>query len=164
MEIKIIFEIEKNSRETLNKFSGALEKISDGNLIPEAILKHVNDDAINPKNQEEMYAGPAKKEVPTPVAETPTETETSTVEETKVEHEPGATDVLPVSDGVPKATTPAYTNEQLVEFCSQASQLGLGSKVKDLIRNEFGVQKVSDLAENIREDFVNKLRGLGVRI
>ena len=94
MEIKIMFEIEKNSRETLNKFSGALEKISDGNLIPEAVLKHVNDDAI-PKNQEGMYAGLAKKEVPTPVAETPTETETetSTVEETKLEHEPGAADV-----------------------------------------------------------------------
>ena len=153
MEIKIMFEIEKNSRETLDKLSGALEKISKRDLIPDAILKHINGGVINPKNHEEMYVEQAKKEVPASVVETST-----------VEHEPGATDMLPVSDEVPKATTPTYTDEQLAAACVEASRLGLGSQVRELIRGTYKVSKVSEIPDGLRDGFIGDLRGVGVRI
>lgn len=151
MEIKIVFEIEEKSRSVINKFSEVLEKIADKNSTVDYILKNakesanceivtriINNEMSEPRDFEKEYEEQEEKIKEASVIETPVE--------------------------VPKAATPTYTNEQLTEFCSQASQLGLGSKVKDVIRNEFNVLKVSDLPNEKREDFVNKLRGLGVRI
>lgn len=170
MEIKITFEIEKNSRETIDKLSTAIEKLG-RRTMSDAVFNIVAKEMANSRNFEGEYAEQVEEEQKEEekVKETPVAEATVEAPAQEVEHEPSAPDIVPVAETpaateVPKATTPSYSNEQLTEFCSQASQLGLGSKVKDLIRNEFGVQKVSDLAEGTREDFVNKLRELGVRI
>lgn len=148
MEIKIVFEIEKESRKTIDKFSEVIGNLGE---IDKVIQKVV-------KSKEESNKVESGKDVQVESTQVKDEIENSENIETYETVE------LPNEETVPKTVTPAYTNEQLVEFCSQASQLGLGSKVKEIIRNGFGVQKVSDLASNVREDFVNKLRELGVRV
>lgn len=181
MEIKIIFEIEEKSRSVINKFSDVLEKITDKNTIADYILKNVkessnceiatriiNNEMANPRDFEKEYEEQEEK-IKVDDRENNVENKEIKVDD-KAGQVSAVPDTSPVAEvsaptvEVPKATTPTYTNEQLVEFCSQASQLGLGSKVKEIIRDGFGVHKVSDLPDEKREDFVNKLRELGVRI
>lgn len=84
--------------------------------------------------------------------ETIKDIESQVLEETKLDND------------IPVATTPTYSSEDLTKMCIMASDLGLGVKVKELIRNKFEVMKVSEIPENKREEFATDLRELGVRI
>lgn len=149
MEIKAIIVMEEKTRECIERLTGVLEK---GIKLDSSIISNVGVPQV-------------KEEPTTQVTSTPTTNignwTTGDVKEEIPQTTP-TPNVDPVPD-VPKAATPSYTDEQLRTVCAEASKLGIGPKVKDLINNTFGVKSVYEIPNDKREEFVNKLRELGVR-
>lgn len=149
MEFKVNIVMEEKTRECIERLTGVLEKgiKLDSNGISNVSVPQVKEEPMTQvaptptTNIGNWTTGDVKEEIP---QTTPT------------------SNVDPVPE-VPKATLPTYTDEQLRTVCAEASKLGIGPKVKDLINNTFGVKSVYEIPNDKREEFVNKLRELGVR-
>ena len=149
MEFKVNIVMEEKTRECIERLTGVLENgiKLDSNVITNVSVPQIKEESItqsisNPISDIKNWTTGDVKE------ETPQTTPTPNVD--------------PVPE-VPKATIPTYTDEQLRTVCAEASKLGIGPKVKDLINNTFGVKSVYEIPNDKREEFVNKLRELGVR-
>ncbi len=142
MEFKVNITMEEKTRECIERLTEVLEKgiKLDSNVISSVNTPQVKEEQ-NAQGTSSPTTGEVKEETPQ-VAPTP--------------------NTAPAPD-VPKATIPTYTDEQLRTVCAEASKLGIGPKVKDLINNTFGVKSVYEIPNDKREEFVNKLRELGVR-
>lgn len=145
MEFKVIIVMEEKTRECIERLTGVLEngiKLDSNVSVPQIKEESITQSISNPISDIKNWTtGDVKEETP---QTTPTP------------------NVVPVPD-VPKATIPTYTDEQLRTVCAEASKLGIGPKVKDIINNTFGVKSVYEIPNYKREEFVNKLRELGVR-
>lgn len=149
MEFKVNIVMEEKTRECIERLTGVLEKEIklDSNFISNVSVPQVKEETMT-------------QVAPTPITDIGNWT-TGDVKEEIPQTTP-TPNVDPVPE-VPKATLPTYTDEQLRTVCAEASKLGIGPKVKDLINNTFGVKSVYEIPNDKREEFVNKLRELGVR-
>ena len=155
MEIKVLFEIEKESRKVIENFSKALtglENNSVQNIVVSVAEKvketkkvetetktgdwQTNDVKVEPEKKEEI---PAKKE------ETPKEEEPKKAE-------------------APATETQGWSYDQLKAGCHEASTMDLGSKVAELIKGKYNLSKLTELDPKLYDAFANDLRELGVRI
>ena len=149
MEFKVNIVMEEKTRKCIERLTGVLENgvKLESNVMPNVSVSQVKKE-------------PVIQAIPNPITDIGNWTAGDVKEET-----PQTTptpNVVPVPD-VPKATIPTYTDEQLRTVCAEASKLGIGPKVKDIINNTFGVKSVYEIPNDKREEFVNKLRELGVR-
>lgn len=145
MEFKVNIVMEEKTRECIERLTGVLEngiKLDSNVSVPQIKEESIIQAIPNPITDIGNWTTGDVKE------ETPQTTPTPNVD--------------PVPE-VPKATIPTYTDEQLRTVCAEASKLGIGPKVKDIINNTFGVKSVYEIPNYKREEFVNKLRELGVR-
>lgn len=149
MEFKVNIVMEEKTRECIERLTGVLEK---GIKLDSNVISNVNVPQVKEK--------PMTQVVPTPTPNTEDRPTGDVKEETPQTTPTPNVDPAPE---VPKATLPTYTDEQLRTVCAEASKLGIGPKVKDLINNTFGVKSVYEIPNDKREEFVNKLRELGVR-
>lgn len=149
MEFKVNIVMEEKTRECIERLTGVLEKEIklDSSIISNVSVPQVKEESMT-------------QVAPTPITDIGNWT-TGDVKEEIPQTMP-TPNVDPVPE-VPKATIPTYTDEQLRTVCAEASKLGIGPKVKDLINNTFGVKSVYEIPNDKREEFVNKLRELGVR-
>lgn len=153
MEIKVLFEIEKESRKVIENFSKALAGLENNpvqNIAasvagkikePEKVeIKtgdwQTNDVKVEPEKKEEI---PAKKE------ETPKEEEPKKAE-------------------APATETQGWSYDQLKAGCHEASTMNLGSEVAKLIKGKYNLSKLTELDPKLYDAFANDLRELGVRI
>lgn len=155
MEIKVLFEIEKESRKVIENFSKALtglEKNPVQNIAVSVAGKvketekvetetktgdwQTNDVKVEPEKKEEI---PAKKE------ETPKEEEPKKAE-------------------APATETQGWSYDQLKAGCHEASTMNLGSEVAKLIKGKYNLSKLTELDPKLYDAFANDLRELGVRI
>ena len=149
MEFKVNIVMEEKTRECIERLTGVLEK---GIKLDSNVISNVNVPQVKEK--------PMTQVAPTPTSNTEDRATGDVKEETPQTTPTPNVDPAPE---VPKATLPTYTDEQLRTVCAEASKLGIGPKVKDLINNTFGVKSVYEIPNDKREEFVNKLRELGVR-
>lgn len=155
MEIKVLFEIEKESRKVIENFSKALTGLENNSVqnIAVSVAEKVketkkvetetktgdwqtNDVKVEPEKKEEI---PAKKE------ETPKEEEPKKAE-------------------APATETQGWSYDQLKAGCHEASTMNLGSKVAKLIKGKYNLSKLTELDPKLYDAFANDLRELGVRI
>jgi hypothetical protein len=155
MEIKVLFEIEKESRKVIENFSKALTGLENNpvqNIAVSVAGKvketekvetetktgdwQTNDVKVEPEKKEEI---PAKKE------ETPKEEEPKKAE-------------------APATETQGWSYDQLKAGCHEASTMNLGSKVAELIKGKYNLSKLTELDPKLYDAFANDLRELGVRI
>ena len=155
MEIKVLFEIEKESRKVIENFSKALTglennpvqniavsvagKVKETEKVETEIKTgdwQTNDIKVEPEKKEEI---PAKKE------ETPKEKVSKEVE-------------------TPSEGTQGWSYDQLKAGCHEASTMNLGSKVAELIKGKYNLSKLTELDPKLYDAFANDLRELGVRI
>ena len=149
MEFKVNIVMEEKTRECIERLTGVLEKEIklDSNFISNVSVPQVKEETMT-------------QVAPTPITDIGNWTTGDVKEE--IPQTTLTPNVDPVPE-VPKATVPTYTDEQLRTVCAEASKLGIGPKVKDLINDTFGVKSVYEIPNDKREEFVNKLRELGVR-
>ena len=155
MEIKVLFEIEKESRKVIENFSKALTGLENNSVqnIAVSVAEKVketkkvetetktgdwqtNDVKVEPEKKEEI---PAKKE------ETPKEEEPKKAE-------------------APATETQGWSYDQLKAGCHEASTMNLGSEVAKLIKGKYNLSKLTELDPKLYDAFANDLRELGVRI
>lgn len=155
MEIKVLFEIEKESRKVIENFSKALTglennpvqniavsvagKVKETEKVETEIKTgdwQTNDIKVEPEKKEEI---PAKKE------ETPKEEEPKKAE-------------------APATETQGWSYDQLKAGCHEASTMNLGSEVAKLIKGKYNLSKLTELDPKLYDAFANDLRELGVRI
>jgi hypothetical protein len=155
MEIKVLFEIEKESRKVIENFSKALTGLENNPVQSIAVSVagkvketekvetetktgdwQTNDVKVEPEKKEEI---PAKKE------ETPKEEEPKKAE-------------------APATETQGWSYDQLKAGCREASTMNLGSKVAELIKGKYKLSKLTELDPKLYDAFANDLRELGVRI
>lgn len=155
MEIKVLFEIEKESRKVIENFSKALTGLENNpvhNIAASVAGKvketekvetetktggwQTNDVKVEPEKKEEI---PAKKE------ETPKEEEPKKAE-------------------APATETQGWSYDQLKAGCHEASTMNLGSEVAKLIKGKYNLSKLTELDPKLYDAFANDLRELGVRI
>lgn len=156
MEIKVLFEIEKESRKVIENFSKALTglennpvqniavsvagKVKETEKVETEIKTgdwQTNDVKVEPEKKEETPV----KNVETPKEEEPKKTETPAKEETQ-----------------------GWSYDQLKAGCHEASTMNLGSKVAELIKGKYKLSKLTELDPKLYDAFANDLRELGVRI
>lgn len=156
MEIKVLFEIEKESRKVIENFSKALAGLENNpvqNIAvsvagkikePEKVETEIktgdwqtNDVKVEPEKKEETPV----KNVETPKEEEPEKTEAPAKEETQ-----------------------GWSYDQLKAGCHEASTMNLGSKVAELIKGKYKLSKLTELDPKLYDAFANDLRELGVRI
>lgn len=155
MEIKVLFEIEKESRKVIENFSKALAGLENNpvqNIAvsvagkikePEKVETEIktgdwqtNDVKVEPEKKEETPV----KNVETPKEEEPKKAET------------------------PSTETQGWSYDQLKAGCHEASTMNLGSEVAKLIKGKYNLSKLTELDPKLYDAFANDLRELGVRI
>lgn len=155
MEIKVLFEIEKESRKVIENFSKALTGLENNpvqNIAasvagkikePEKVETEIktgdwqtNDVKVEPEKKEESPV----KNVETPKEEEPKKAET------------------------PSTETQGWSYDQLKAGCHEASTMNLGSEVAKLIKGKYNLSKLTELDPKLYDAFANDLRELGVRI
>lgn len=149
MEIKVLFEIEKESRKVIENFSKALTGLENNPVQNIAV----------------SVAGKVKE-----TEKVETETKTGDWQTNDVKAEPEKTEETPQE--VPneeKTETPAegtqgWSYDQLKAGCHEASTMNLGSKVAELIKGKYNLSKLTELDPKLYDAFANDLRELGVRI
>lgn len=150
MEIKVLFEIEKESRKVIENFSKALTGLS-SNVPVQNIVTSVAEKVKEPKKVE-------------------TEAKIGDWQTNDVKTKPEKKEEIPQE--VPKeekAETPAeetqgWSYDQLKAGCHEASTMNLGSKVAELIKWKYNLSKLTELDPKLYDAFANDLRELGVRI
>ena len=153
MEIKVLFEIEKESRKVIENFSKALTGL-ENNLV---------------QNIAVSVAGKAKE-----TEKVETETKTGDWQTNDVKAEPEKTEETPQEEvqqekvskeaETPTAETQGWSYDQLKAGCHEASTMNLGSKVAELIKGKYKLSKLTELDPKLYDAFANDLRELGVRI
>lgn len=153
MEIKVLFEIEKESRKVIENFSKALTGLENNPVQSIAV----------------SVAGKAKE-----TEKVETETKTGDWQTNDVKAEPEKTEETPqeevqqekVSKEVetPSGGTQGWSYDQLKAGCHEASTMNLGSKVAELIKGKYNLSKLTELDPKLYDAFANDLRELGVRI
>jgi hypothetical protein len=138
MEIKVLFEIEKESRKVIENFSKALTGLENNPV----------------QNIAASVAGKAKE---TQKVETETKTEETPQEEVQQEK-------VSKEAETPTAETQGWSYDQLKAGCHEASTMNLGSKVAELIKGKYKLSKLTELDPKLYDAFANDLRELGVRI
>lgn len=157
MEIKVLFEIEKESRKVIENFSKALAGLENNPV--QNIAASVAEKVKNPEK-----------------AETETETKTGDWQTNDVKVEPEKKEETPVKnvetpkeEEPKKAESPAtetqgWSYDQLKAGCHEASTMNLGSEVAKLIKGKYNLSKLTELDPKLYDAFANDLRELGVRI
>jgi len=164
MEIKVLFEIEKESRKVIENFSKALTGL-ENNPVHNIAVSVAGKVKESEKVETEIKTGdwqtndvkvePEKKEeTPVKNVETPKETPQEEVQQEKVSKE-----VETPSEG-----TQGWSYDQLKAGCHEASTMNLGSKVAELIKGKYNLSKLTELDPKLYDAFANDLRELGVRI
>ena len=155
MEIKVLFEIEKESRKVIENFSKALAGL-ENNLV---------------QNIAASVAGKIKEseKVETETKTGDWQTNDVKVEPDKKEEAPVKNVETPKEEEPKKAETPSegtqgWSYEQLKAGCHEASTMNLGSKVAELIKGKYNLSKLTELDPKLYDAFANDLRELGVRI
>ena len=153
MEIKVLFEIEKESRKVIENFSKALAGL--GNNPVQSIAVSVAGKIKEPEKVEtEIKIGDWQtndvKAEPEKTEETPQE---------EVQQEKVSKEVETPSEG-----TQGWSYDQLKAGCHEASTMNLGSKVAELIKGKYNLSKLTELDPKLYDAFANDLRELGVRI
>lgn len=153
MEIKVLFEIEKESRKVIENFSKALTGLENNPV----------------QNIAASVAGKIKES-----EKVETETKTGDWQTNDVKAEPEKTEETPqeevqqekVSKKVetPAEGTQGWSYDQLKAGCHEASTMNLGSKVAELIKGKYNLSKLTELDPKLYDAFANDLRELGVRI
>ena len=166
MEIKISVVMEERTRECIERLADALSggikvsahaenvQVADG--APE---KDSGKSPDVPADGTQHQKGPAGNWTTCDVKETEDVTPAEKVENAADTTDGNQEREIPIQSAVP-----AYTDGQLTAACAEASRLGLGSQVRELIRGTYKVSKVSEIPEDLRGGFIGDLRGLGVRI
>lgn len=153
MEIKVLFEIEKESRKVIENFSKALTGLENNPVQNIAV----------------SVAGKVKE-----TEKVETETKTGDWQTNDVKAEPEKTEETPqeevqqekVSKEVetPAEGTQGWSYDQLKAGCHEASTMNLGSEVAKLIKGKYNLSKLTELDPKLYDAFANDLRELGVRI
>lgn len=159
MEIKVLFEIEKESRKVIENFSKALTGL-ENNPVQNIAASVTGKIKESEKVETEIKTGdwqtndikvePEKKE------ETPVKN-VETPKETPKEEEPKKAEA-------PATETQGWSYDQLKAGCHEASTMNLGSKVAELIKGKYNLSKLTELDPKLYDAFANDLRELGVRI
>ncbi|MBF4806453.1 MAG: hypothetical protein HXM47_07665 [Pseudoleptotrichia goodfellowii] len=151
MELKLVIEMEEKTR-------ACIEKLTEALTTGESVI-NISSPQIVEKTTEvvkKATKSKAKSKVEEPVW-TPQDTAiTDEVQEEKPQ--------APVEAPTPQAATPSFTLDQLRAGGVEASNLGKGSSVKDLLNNKYKVEKLNDLPAEKYNEFAEDLRSLGVRI
>ena len=159
MEIKVLFEIEKESRKVIENFSKALAGL-ENNPVQNIAVSVAGKVKETEKGETEIKTGdwqmndvkvePEKKEeIPVKNVETP--------KETPKEEEPKKAEA-------PATETQGWSYDQLKAGCHEASTMNLGSEVAKLIKGKYNLSKLTELDPKLYDAFANDLRELGVRI
>ena len=155
MEIKVLFEIEKESRKVIENFSKALTGLENNPVQSIAV----------------SVAGKAKEteKVETEIKTGDWQTNDVKVEPDKKEEIPAKKEETPKEEEPKKAETPAtetqgWSYDQLKAGCHEASTMNLGSEVAKLIKGKYNLSKLTELDPKLYDAFANDLRELGVRI
>ena len=156
MEIKVLFEIEKESRKVIENFSKALTGLENNpvqNIAASVSGKIKESEKVETETKtgdwqtNDVKVEPEKKEeTPVKNVETPKE------EEPKKAEAPA------------KEETQGWSYDQLKAGCHEASTMNLGSKVAELIKGKYNLSKLTELDPKLYDAFANDLRDLGVRI
>ena len=153
MEIKVLFEIEKESRKVIENFSKALAGLENNPV--QNIAASVAEKVKNPEK-----------------AETETETKTGDWQTNDVKAEPEKKEETPVKNvETPKAEEPkkaeapatetqGWSYDQLKAGCHEASTMNLGSEVAKLIKGKYNLSKLTELDPKLYDAFANDLREL----
>ena len=159
MEIKVLFEIEKESRKVIENFSKALTGLENNpvqNIAVSVAGKVKETEKVETETKtgdwqtNDVKVEPEKKEEsPVKNVETP--------KETPKEEEPKKAEA-------PTAETQGWSYDQLKAGCHEASTMNLGSKVAELIKGKYNLSKLTELDPKLYDAFANDLRELGVRI
>lgn len=154
MEIKVLFEIEEESKKVIENFSKALTGLSSTAPV-QNIVSSVSEKVKKPEKVEiETKTGDWQtndvKAEPEKTEETPQEE----VQQEKVSKEAET----------PTAETQGWSYDQLKAGCHEASTMNLGSKVAELIKGKYKLSKLTELDPKLYDAFANDLRELGVRI
>lgn len=157
MEIKVLFEIEKESRKVIENFSKALTGLENNpvqNMAASVAGKIKEPEKVEIKTGDwqtnDVKVEPEKKE------ETPVKN-IETPKETPKEEEPKKAEA-------PTAETQGWSYDQLKAGCHEASTMNLGSEVAKLIKGKYNLSKLTELDPKLYDAFANDLRELGVRI
>lgn len=151
MEIKVLFEIEKESRKVIENFSKALAGLENNpvqNIAVSVAGKIKEPEKVEIKTGDwqtnDVKVEPEKKE------ETPQEE----VQQEKVSKKAET----------PATETQGWSYDQLKAGCHEASTMNLGSEVAKLIKGKYNLSKLTELDPKLYDAFANDLRELGVRI
>lgn len=161
MEIKVLFEIEKESRKVIENFSKALTGLENNpvqNIAVSVAGKVKETEKVETETEiktgdwqtNDVKIEPEKKE------ETPVKN-VETPKETPKEEEPKKAEA-------PATETQGWSYDQLKAGCHEASTMNLGSEVAKLIKGKYNLSKLTELDPKLYDAFANDLRELGVRI
>ena len=163
MELKLVIEMEEKTRVCIEKLT---ETLTTGESVINISSSQITEKATEVVKK--AAKSKAKPKVEEPVG-TPKDTAiTDEVQEEKpqapVEAPTPQQPVEQPKQEMPQAATPSFTLDQLRAGGVEASNLGKGSSVKDLLNNKYEVEKLNDLPAEKYNEFAEDLRSLGVRI
>ena len=153
MEIKVLFEIEKESRKVIENFSKALAGLENNpvqNIAASVAEKVKNPEKVETETKTGDWQTNDVKAEPEKTEETPQE---------EVQQEKVSKEVETPAEG-----TQGWSYDQLKAGCHEASTMNLGSKVAELIKGKYNLSKLTELDPKLYDAFANDLRELGVRI
>ena len=153
MEIKVLFEIEKESRKVIENFSKALAGL-ENNPVQSIAVSVAGKAKETQKVETETKTGDWQTN---DVKAEPEKTEETPQEETPKEEEPKKAEA-------PATETQGWSYDQLKAGCHEASTMNLGSEVAKLIKGKYNLSKLTELDPKLYDAFANDLRELGVRI
>lgn len=159
MEIKVLFEIEKESRKVIENFSKALTGLENNpvqNIAVSVAEKVKETEKVETETKTGDWQTNDVKVEPEKTEETPVKN-VETPKETPKEEEPKKAET-------PATETQGWSYEQLKAGCHEASTMNLGSKVAELIKGKYNLSKLTELDPKLYDAFANDLRELGVRI
>ena len=153
MEIKVLFEIEKESRKVIENFSKALAGLENNPVqnIAASVAGKIKE--------------PEKVEIETKTGDW--QTNDVKAESEKTEEKPQEEvqqEKVSKEAETPTAETQGWSYDQLKAGCHEASTMNLGSKVAELIKGKYKLSKLTELDPKLYDAFANDLRELGVRI
>nr|DAS75958.1 MAG TPA: hypothetical protein [Bacteriophage sp.] len=155
MEIKVLFEIEKESRKVIENFSKALAGL-ENNPVQNIAVSVAGKIKEPEKVETEIKTGDWQTNDVKVEPEKKEETPVKNVETPKEEEPKKAED--------PATETQGWSYDQLKAGCHEASTMNLGSKVAELIKGKYNLSKLTELDPKLYDAFANDLRELGVRI
>ena len=153
MEIKVLFEIEKESRKVIENFSKALTGLENNpvqNIAVSVAGKVKETEKVETETKTGDWQTKDVKAEPEKTEETPQE---------EVQQEKVSKEVETPAEG-----TQGWSYDQLKAGCHEASTMNLGSNVAELIKGKYNLSKLTELDPKLYDAFANDLRELGVRI